>query len=407
MFDYNHYFANNIKQLKNEERYRVFALLERETKNFPKAKYFDNTGKVKEVTIWCSNDYLGQGCNINTIEAMCNTAQSTGAGAGGTRNISGNSYYHKLLEDELANYHKKENALLFTSGYVANEAAISSLVKALPNCIIFSDEKNHASIIVGIKSSSAKKHIFAHNNMQHLEELLQLYPIDTPKIIIFESVYSMDGNIGDIINITKLAKKYGALTYIDEVHAIGMYGETGAGIVQQLGYEDKIDIMQATLGKAIGCVGGYVAANSLIIDVIRSGASGFIFTTSIPPAIAAASLASIKYLQSENGAILRKKQQENVQYLKNLLLKYNLPVLNSPSHIIPLMVYDSALCSKLSQILLDRYSIYIQPINYPTVQKGQERLRITPTPFHSKELMNELANILNSLWEELKIKRSA
>lgn len=403
MFDYNQAFLNNIEQLKNEKRYRVFALLKRNAKKFPKATYFNNNSEKKEVIIWCSNDYLGQGCNETVINAMCETAQITGTGAGGTRNISGNSYYHKLLEDELANYHKKEQALLFTSGYVANEAAIASLVKTLPNCIIFSDEKNHASIIAGIRSSGAKKHIFAHNNMQDLENLLKLYPIDIPKIIIFESVYSMDGSFGDIIPITELAHKYGALTYIDEVHAIGMYGKNGAGLVEQLGYENKVDIIQATLGKAIGCVGGYIAANKIITDVIRSGASGFIFTTSIPPAIAAASLASIKYLQSENGNNLRKLQQANAKYLKSLFLANNLPIIKSPSHIVPLMVYDSALCTKISQILLDRYSIYIQPINYPTVNKGSERLRITPTPFHNKEMMEDLTKILASLWKELKI----
>ncbi len=403
MFDYNTSFLNNINQLKHENRYRVFALLERDASNFPKAKYFYPSGKEKEITIWCSNDYLGQGCNKIVIEAMCNVAKKTGTGAGGTRNISGNSYYHKLLEDELASYHKKEKALVFSSGYVANEAAISSLVKTLPGCVVFSDQKNHASIIAGIKASEAKKHIFAHNNSDELEKLLKLYPIDTPKLIIFESVYSMDGSFGNIKEISALAQKYGALTYIDEVHAIGMYGSTGAGLVEKLGYEDKIDIIQATLGKAIGASGGYIAANSLIIDVIRSRASGFIFTTSIPPSIAAACLASIKYLQSHDGQKLRNLQQENAKYLKQKFLDYNLPILPSPSHIIPLMICNSALCTQLSQLLLERYAIYIQPINYPTVAQGSERLRITPTPFHTKDMMDNLADALVNLWRELKI----
>lgn len=403
MFDYNTFFLNNINQLKHENRYRIFALLERDASNFPKAKYFCPSGEEKEVTIWCSNDYLGQGCNQVVIKAMCDTAKKTGTGAGGTRNISGNSYYHKLLEDELASYHKKEKALVFSSGYVANEAAISSLVKALPDCIIFSDQKNHASIIAGIKSSGAKKHIFMHNDTANLKKLLELYPIETPKLIIFESVYSMDGSFGNIEEISALARAYGALTYIDEVHAIGMYGTTGAGLVEKLGYENKIDIIQATLGKAIGSSGGYIAANSLIIDVIRSRASGFIFTTSIPPSIAAACLASIKYLQSYDGQKLRDLQQQNAKYLKQKLLDYDLPILKSPSHIIPLMVCNSALCTRISQLLLERYAIYIQPINYPTVEKGSERLRITPTPFHTKDMMNNLAQALYVLWQELKV----
>ena len=402
MFDYNKAFLTNLNTLKAEKRYRVFTLLKRDANNFPKAKYFYPDGREKEITIWCSNDYLGQGCNPQIIKTMCEVTQELGTGAGGTRNISGNSYYHQLLELELANYHKKEKALVFSSGYVANEAAISSLVKALPNCVIFSDQKNHASIIEVIKASKATKHIFNHNDISHLKQLLELYPKTTPKLIIFESVYSMDGSFGLIKAISKLAHEYGALTYIDEVHAVGMYGEKGAGLVEQLGYENKIDIIQATLGKAIGVCGGYVAANKTIIDVIRSNASGFIFTTSMPPALAAASLTSIKYLQSENGVMLRKAQQANVNYLKTKLLSYALPILNSPSHIVPFMVCDAELCNKISNLLLDKYNLYLQPINYPTVAKGTERLRITATPFHSTEMINELSSILKELWGAVK-----
>lgn len=403
MYDYQRAFASNIAALKAENRYRIFAKLLRDSNKFPKAKYFLEQGKSKEITIWCSNDYLGQGCNQHVIEAMCKAAKETGTGAGGTRNISGNSYYHDLLEQILAAYHEKQAALLFSSGYVANEAAITGLVQALPGCVIFSDQKNHASIIAGIKSSRAVKHIFKHNDLTELEKLLTQYPLDIPKLIIFESVYSMDGDFGQIVEISKLAKKYNALTYLDEVHAVGMYGKTGAGLAQLYEVSDKIDIIQATLGKAIGCVGGYIAASDLLTDVIRSNASGFIFTTSIPPAIAAASLASINYLQSEAGNELRQRQQKNAKQLKLMLKDSNLPIIETSSHIVPLMVYDSSKCNILSQDLLTKYNIYLQPINYPTVAKGFERLRITPTPLHTQAMIEELVIALQELWQDLRL----
>lgn len=407
MYNYNQVLATSIAQLKEEKRYRIFTKLRRDTGKFPKAEYFMPSGQSKEVTIWCSNDYLGQGCNNTVIEAMCKTLQSSGSGAGGTRNISGNNYYHDLLEQRLASYHEKEAALLFSSGYVANEAAISSLANVFQGCVIFSDQKNHASIIAGIKASRSAKHIFKHNDIAELEQLLQRYSLSTPKLIIFESVYSMDGDFGAIKEIAALAKKYNALTYLDEVHAIGMYGKTGAGLAQLYGASNEVDIIQATLGKAIGCIGGYIAANSNIIDVVRSTASGFIFTTSMPPAIAAGALASIDYLATIDGDRLRKRQQATAQQLKNKLSAHNLPILQTPSHIVPLMVYDSYLCTKLSQELLNTYNIYLQPINYPTVEKGFERLRITPTPFHTKEMIDELVTALSQLWQKMHLPYAA
>lgn len=406
MFDYDKAFEDNIKAVQKEGRYRVFADLQRNITSFPQATFFDEEGKEKNVTIWCSNDYLGQGCNPLVVDAICNAVKTSGAGAGGTRNISGNTHYHILLEQELAALHGKDAALLFSSGFVANDAAIATVAKALPNCIIFSDEKNHASMIEGIRHSGAAKHIFRHNDLDHLEQLLKQYPLDTPKLIAFESVYSMDGDFGKIVEIITLAKRYGALTYLDEVHAVGMYGETGAGVAEQLGVANDIDIIQATLGKAFGCMGGYIAANRTLIDMVRSNASGFIFTTSLPPSITAGALASIKDLRGENGKKLRQRHQERAKKLKSMLQNKGLPYIHAPSHIVPVMVGEPDLCRKLSTILLERFGIYIQPINYPTVARGTERLRITATPFHDDHMMEQLVNALDTLWDELAIARS-
>lgn len=400
--------AARMDQLKNEGRYRVFFDIERQAGNFPRAfnhssadckqSSFTNSD---EVTVWCNNDYLAMGQHPVVMGAMQQAIQKSGVGAGGTRNISGTSHHHTQLERELAHLHGKEAALVFTSGYVANDASISTICKLLPNCHIYSDELNHASLIQGIKHSGCRKFVFRHNDVQHLEELLSQSDPAVPKLIVFESVYSMDGDIAPIREICDLADKYGALTYNDEVHAVGLYGDRGGGIAQRDGLEQRISFISGTLAKAYGVFGGYVAASSLLIDTIRSFAPGFIFTSSIPPPVAAAAAASVAYLKRSSKE--RKMQQVRARRLKAAFKAAGLPVMESTSHIVPVLVGDPRLCKAASDLLMTRHKLYVQPINFPTVPRGTERLRFTPSPSHSDEMMDELVSALVSVWHELGI----
>ncbi len=399
IINYEELFKQSIERLKHEGRYRIFNDLERKAGSFPMAKSHI-TGKT--VTIWCSNDYLGMGQHPKVISAMSEAIGRFGAGAGGTRNISGTHHTIVMLEETLAKLHQKESSLVMTSGYVTNEAALSTLCSILPNCIIFSDAYNHASMIHGMKSSKAEKHIFRHNDVAHLEELLKAADPNRPKVIAFESVYSMDGDISPIKEICDLADKYNALTYLDEVHAVGMYGEHGAGIAEREGLMHRLSIIQGTLGKAFGIMGGYIAGSNNIIDMIRSYASGFIFTTSIPPALAAGANASINHLMESDEE--RKRQHYNVKILKGMMKKAGIPVMPTDSHILPVLVANPVLCKKASDMLLNQFDIYVQPINYPTVPRGTERLRITPTPNHTHEMMFELTRALVWVFERLGIK---
>ncbi len=397
--DYEDIFQKSIDRLKSEGRYRVFNDLERKAGSFPQAKSYI-TGKT--VTVWCSNDYLGMGQHPKVISAMSEAIGRFGAGAGGTRNISGTHHSIVMLEETLAQLHQKEAALVMTSGYVTNEAALSSLCSILPDCIIFSDAYNHASMIHGMKSSKAEKQIFRHNDVEHLEELLKKSDPARPKVIAFESVYSMDGDISPIKKICDIADKYNALTYLDEVHAVGMYGEHGGGVAEREGLMHRLSIIQGTLGKAFGVMGGYIAGSHNIIDVIRSYASGFIFTTAIPPALAAGANASIRHLMESDEE--RKRQHYNVKVLKDMMTKAGLPVMPTDSHILPVLVANPVLCKKATDMLLNQFDIYVQPINYPTVPRGTERLRITPTPNHNHEMMFELTRALVWVFERLGIK---
>ena len=396
--DYQSVFETKIAQLKEENRYRYFVELERVSGAHPKAVWNTEDG-TRDVVIWCSNDYLGMGQRPQNIEAMAEAAHQHGTGAGGTRNISGTSSHIVALESELAALHQKQRALVFTSGYVANEASISALIALLDSPMIFSDAMNHASIISGIRYGRAEKAIFRHNDVAHLEELLAAQPLDRHKIIIFESVYSMDGDTGRIKEICALARKYNALTYLDEVHAVGMYGAEGGGIAQRENLADEIDIIQGTLGKAYGAMGGYIAASDAIVDAIRSNGSGFIFTTAMPPALAAAALSSIRHLRHSSEE--RSAQQRQAQKLKDRLAEHQMPCLPSTTHIVPVMVGDAALCSQISWTLLAEYGLYIQPINYPTVPKGTERLRITPGPLHTDEMIDELVEALVTVFHQI------
>ena len=401
--DYKAAFKAAIEQVKTEGRYRVFADLKRHRGAFPRATYTAEDGTESEITVWCSNDYLGQGQNPVVLDAMHDAIDQTGSGSGGTRNISGTTHYHVELERELADWHGKEAALLFTSGYVSNEATLATLYKILPGLIIFSDELNHNSMISGIRNGRGARQIFRHNDLAHLEELLLAADPDAPKVIAFESVYSMDGDIADIAGTVALAKKYNALTYIDEVHAVGMYGPRGGGVCERDGVMADIDIIEATLGKAVGVMGGYIAASAEIVDAIRSHADGFIFTTSLPPALTAGALASIRYLKEHNE--LRVAHQERAETLKQRLRDIGLPVMPSVSHIVPVMVGDPVHCKIISDMLLRDYGVYVQPINYPTVPKGTERLRFTPTPFHTDEMMDKLVRAMDKLWAHCNVKR--
>ena len=398
--NYNKFFSNALDSLKSEGRYRVFNDIKRTLGKFPNAIHYSNS-EEREVSVWCSNDYLGMGQNKKVLNAMHEAIDSSGAGSGGTRNISGTSHYHVLLEKELADLHHKESALLFTSGYISNEASLSTIASILPDCVVLSDELNHASMIQGMKNSKAERFIFKHNNPKHLEEILQNIHPDRPKLVAFESVYSMDGDIAPIKELCEVAKANNALTYLDEVHAVGMYGPRGGGIAEREGLMDELDIIEGTLAKAYGTMGGYVASNKDIIDVIRSFASSFIFTTSLPPAIAAGALASVKHLKTSNEE--RIIHQARAKSLKEKLRQTGIIVMPSESHIVPILVGDPVLCKKASDLLLSDHSIYVQPINYPTVPKGKERLRITPNPLHDEKMIDNLVESLKIVWKQLNI----
>ncbi|MFK0299679.1 5-aminolevulinate synthase [Brevundimonas sp. NPDC090276] len=403
MFDYKSAFQNSVEQVRSEGRYRVFADLKRVRGQFPQAVRRRDDGSEQDVVVWCSNDYLGMGQHPVVVEAMTAEIDQTGAGAGGTRNISGTTRSAVDLEAELASWHQKEAALLFTSGYVANEATLSTLQKILPGLIIFSDALNHASMIEGIRHGGGPRHIFRHNDLEHLEELLAAAPLSAPKLIAFESVYSMDGDIADIAGTIALAKKYGAMTYLDEVHAVGLYGETGAGVAERDGVLDGIDIVECTLGKAIGVMGGYIAADAVIVDAVRSWASGFIFTTSLPPALTAGALASVRHLKAHPE--LRVAHQERAETLKRRLLEAGIPVLPSVSHIVPVHVGNPVHCKLISDMLLEEHGIYVQPINYPTVPKGTERLRFTPSPNHDDGMIDKLVDAMDKLFSHCNVAR--
>lgn len=404
IMDYDKHFKDALSSLKQEGRYREFAEILRKQGDFPAADYYTPEGQ-QGIKVWCSNDYLAMGQNQTVLKAMHGALDTAGAGSGGTRNISGTTHYHVELEAELADLHGKEAALLFTSGYISNEATLSTLVKLIPDCIIFSDEKNHASMIEGIRQGGGPKRIFKHNDMADLEQHLQAYDINHPKIIAFESVYSMDGDIGKIKEICDLADKYNAMTYLDEVHAVGLYGPRGGGIAEREGLMDRVDIIEGTLAKGFGLMGGYITASHAIVDAVRSYASGFIFTTSLAPVIVAGALASVRYLKQHNER--REAHQERAQTLNDKLLAAGFPVLENPSHIVPVMVNDPVLCKELTDKLLDRFGIYVQPINYPTVARGTERIRLTPGPLHSDEDMDYLIEALNTLWGEMNLERAA
>ncbi|MDA0654643.1 MAG: 5-aminolevulinate synthase [Proteobacteria bacterium] len=403
--DYRSHFRARIDGLKEEGRYRVFAELARQAGRFPRATRYRPDGSTHEVIVWCSNDYLGMGQNPVVLEAMRRAIDEVGAGAGGTRNISGTNHYHVLLERELADLHDKEAGLLFTSGYNANEAALSTLCRLMPGVIVFSDALNHASMIEGILHSKQEKRIFRHNDVAHLRELLEAEDGDAPKIIAFESVYSMEGDIAPLAEILDLAEEFGALTYLDEVHAVGLYGQNGAGIAEREGLMDRVDIINGTLGKAFGVGGGYVTGPEVMLDAIRSFAPGFIFSTSLSPVVAAGALASVRHVRAHNE--LRVRHQERAQRLKTLFRDSGIPVMPSESHIVPVMVGDPRCVKEGSDALLEDYGIYVQPINFPTVPKGTERMRFTPSPLHTDEMLRDLAAALNDLWSKLHLERAA
>jgi 5-aminolevulinate synthase len=401
--DYRAAFRAAVEKVRSEGRYRVFADLKRRRGEFPRAQWTRPDGEVRDVVVWCSNDYLGMGQHPVVLDAMHAALDEAGSGSGGTRNISGTTRYHVELEAELADLHGKEAALLFTSGYVANEATLSTLYKILPGLIIFSDALNHASMIAGIRNGGGQRHIFRHNDLDHLEALLAAAPADAPKLVAFESVYSMDGDIADIRGTIALAQKYGALTYLDEVHAVGMYGVRGGGVAERDGVMDQIDIVEGTLGKAFGLMGGYIAANSDLVDAIRLWASGFIFTTSLPPVLAAGAKASIAWLKQHPE--IRDAHQARAAELKRRFAAAGLPVMASVSHIVPVLLGDPVHTKLVSDYLLQDHGIYVQPINYPTVPKGTERLRFTPSPDHDDRMMDDLVEAMDALWTRCNVKR--
>ena len=404
--DYNNYFNDALARLQSERRYRVFADLERIADRFPHAVWHSPEGP-RDVVIWCSNDYLGMGQNPKVIGAMVETARRTGTGAGGTRNIAGNNHPLVELERELADLHRKEAALVFTSGYVSNETGISTIAKLMPNCVILSDAWNHNSMIAGVRQAQCEKQIFRHNDMAHLEALLAAASPTRPKLIVFESLYSMDGDVASVGKICDLADRYGAMTYVDEVHAVGMYGARGAGIAEREGVVDRIDVIEGTLAKAFGCIGGYITGSAALIDAVRSYAPGFIFTTALPPPVAAAATAAIRHLKTSE--LERQRHQEQAARTKAMLTAAGLPLMACPTHILPVYVGDPELCRAASDLLLWHHGIYIQPINYPTVPKGTERLRITPSPCHDDALIDALAEAMVDVWQrlELPLKRYA
>lgn len=401
--NYEKFFQSKLDGLHEEGRYRVFADLERHVGSFPYATRYREDG-THQVTVWCSNDYLGMGQHPSVINAMHEVLDKCGAGSGGTRNISGTNHYHVLLEKELADLHNKQAALLFTSGYVSNWAGLGTLASQMPGCVVLSDEHNHASMIEGIRHSRAEKRIFKHSDVEDLERKLADLDPDAPKIIAFESVYSMDGDISPIAEICDIADKYGAMTYLDEVHAVGMYGPRGGGIAEREGLMDRLTVIEGTMAKAFGVIGGYIAASENLCDFVRSFASGFIFTTSLPPAIAAGALTSIRHLKKSSAE--RDKQKEVVAKVQRKLDMIRIPYLKNPSHIVPVMVGDAAKCKWISDWLLDRHDIYVQPINYPTVPRGTERLRITPSPLHSDADIDQLISALSELWSECALNRA-
>ncbi|WDR04349.1 5-aminolevulinate synthase [Devosia algicola] len=401
--DYRSMFEDAVDTLRQEKRYRVFADLERIAGSFPRARYRDDSDNARDITIWCSNDYLGMGQHEKVVASMQEAAGRLGVGAGGTRNISGTNRPLVELERSLADLHRKEGALVFTSGFVSNEAAISTIARLLPDCVIYSDQLNHASMIQGVRQSGMQRHIFRHNDMAHLRELLAATDRKRPKLICFESVYSMDGDIAPIKEICDLAEEFGALTYIDEVHAVGLYGPRGGGIAEREGLTDRIDIIEGTLAKGFGVMGGYITANKSIVDAVRSYAPEFIFTTALPPALCAAARTSIEHLKTSNAERTQHKRQ--AQLTKDILRDAGLPVMTNETHIVPLLVGDARQCKAASDMLLEKHNIYIQPINYPTVPKGTERLRITPTPLHSDEMIFELRHALISVWASLELPR--
>ena len=402
--DYEKFFSDRLARLRSDGRYRVFADLERHAGAFPRAARHA-ADAVEDVTVWCSNDYLGMGQHPSVVAAMHEALDRVGAGAGGTRNISGTSHYHVLLEEELARLHRTESSLLFTSGYVANEATLGTLGQTLPGCVIVSDADNHASMIAGIRYSRAEKKIFRHNDVDHLDRLLAECDPDAPKIVAFESLYSMDGDFAPIAEICDVAEAHGAMTYLDEVHAVGLYGARGAGVAERDGAMHRIDIVQGTLAKAFGVVGGYIAGSAAMVDYVRSHAAGFIFTTSLPPAIAAGARASIRHVSAAGE--LRERHQERARTLKAKLREARLPAMPSPSHIVPVFVGDAVRCKQVTDALMERHAIYVQPINYPTVPRGTERLRLTPTPLHDDETMERLVAALQDVWGRLELKFAA
>ncbi|RAI04249.1 5-aminolevulinate synthase [Acuticoccus sediminis] len=403
--DYERHFAESLDSLRNEGRYRVFADLERHRGAFPRATRHHRGDGPDEVTVWCSNDYLGMGQHPAVLAAMHEAIDRCGAGAGGTRNISGTNHYHVELERSLADLHGKPAALLFTSGYVSNWAALGTLAAKLPNCAVFSDAMNHASMIEGIRHSRADRHIFKHNDPEDLDRLLSSVDPSRPKLVAFESVYSMDGDIAPIEELCDVADRHGAMTYLDEVHAVGLYGPRGGGIAEQRGLMDRLTVIEGTLGKAFGVVGGYIAASKNLCDYVRSFASGFIFTTALPPAVAAGARASIEHLKVSNAE--REAHQAVVGKVRARLKAIGIPLMDNPSHIVPVMVNDAAKCKWISDLLLDKYGVYVQPINYPTVPKGTERLRITPSPVHTDADIDHLAYALSDLWSQCALARTS